>query len=217
MITYPLTPPSTPGPNSLVITASNITAISQSPYTGETQVQEWPGEYLTLDVSLPPMKRAAAEQWISFLVALRGMVGTFLYGDASNKSFFGAAVGASPVVDGDQLAASKLLTVSNLPINTPGAFKAGAYFQLGTGGNAHLHKVLTDADTDASGITTLDIFPRLRAAVSDGDSVVITNPVGLFRLTGNDSKWSISEALNYGIQFQAVEALGSGEEETPGS
>lgn len=208
MIVYPLQPPALPGPSSIVFSAVNVVGMAQSPYTAETQVQEWPGEYLTLDVSLPPMKRPNAEQWIAFLMALRGIAGTFVFGDASNKSLLGSGSG-TPVVMGNQDAGSKELMVNGWSPSSANVLKAGDYFQLGDGSQTRIYKNLTDADSDGSGITILDIFPRLRGGVDDGDPVILTNPRGLFRLASNERKWSVNAASIYGIQFTAVEAIGN--------
>lgn len=56
--------------------------MSQSPFTGSEQTFEWPAEWWLADISLPPMARASAEAWNSFLLSLRGRSGTFYLGDS---------------------------------------------------------------------------------------------------------------------------------------
>jgi hypothetical protein len=79
------------------------------------------------------------------------------------------------------------------------------YIQIGTGANATLHKVLQDANTDAAGAVTLEVWPALRG--SRTGVVSVTDTVGLFRLASNETGWSSNELANYGITFAAREAI----------
>lgn len=73
--------------------------------------------------------------------------------------------------------------------------------------DARLHKVLNDASSDGSGNVTLDIWPRLREATTDFARIYTVNPVGTFRLAQALREWTLDQALTYGIDFQAIEAL----------
>jgi hypothetical protein len=52
-----------------------------SPFTGKTKTQEYDGVYWTAEVSLPPMRRADASNWQSFLLELNGTVNHFKFAD----------------------------------------------------------------------------------------------------------------------------------------
>jgi hypothetical protein len=52
-----------------------------SPFTGKTKTQEYDGVYWTAEVSLPPMRRADASNWQSFLLELNGSVNHFKFAD----------------------------------------------------------------------------------------------------------------------------------------
>jgi len=80
-ITYPLALPSHTGRRSIELRATNAVAYSRSPFTFAGQAFAYPGQMWQADVTLPPMKRADAEQWVAWLVSLRGQLGTFLMGD----------------------------------------------------------------------------------------------------------------------------------------
>jgi hypothetical protein len=205
-ITYPLALPTTPGLKDVQITATNLVGISASIFTGQTQVQEWPGEMWSLSASLPPMKRAQAEAWLSFLIALRGSSGTFLIGDPGAGTPQGVATG-TPLVNGANAAGSKTLAVKGWTASIAGILKAGDYLQVGTGVTQRLYKNLTDAASDGSGHTTLDIFPRLRESLADNAPITLINCAGVFRLASNNRQWSMDVARNYGIGFKAVEAI----------
>jgi hypothetical protein len=88
-----------------------------------------------------------------------------------------------------------------------GWLKAGDYVQLGAAGTATLHKVLADVDTNASGQTTLSLWPHIRSAPADNATVVISNTVGRWRLSTNETAWSVNEMAIYGITFSAMEAV----------
>lgn len=70
-----------------------------------------------------------------------------------------------------------------------------------------LHKLLKDADSDANGLATLDIWPRLRTPVEDFAPIAAQNPVGTFRLAQNENPWDINTAMHFGISLVAMEAV----------
>jgi hypothetical protein len=205
-ISFPLSMPSAPGFQRFNLSANNIAGISSSPFTAQAQTYEWPGEFWSLDLALPPMKRDQAQAWVAFLVSLRGVIGTFYIGDDSVAAPAGIATG-TPLVNGAQSAGSKTLATKGWTHNITGILKAGDYIQVGTGSAKRLYMVLTDASSNGSGLATLDIFPRLREGVSDGQVITISACKGTFRLPDNKRTWTVDQAMIYGIDFQAVEAL----------
>jgi hypothetical protein len=78
-------------------------------------------------------------------------------------------------------------------------------FQLGTGSDATLHKVLVNY-TGTGSATDLEIWPALRKSRSSA-AADLTSPVGVFRLASNDIQWSVNEASIYGMSFSAMEAI----------
>jgi hypothetical protein len=84
-ITFPLSLPANPGFTDAVFSAQSVVAATISPFTLAQQVQKHPGQRWSIQASLPPMQRADAENWISFLLKLNGIEGTFLIGDPSGK------------------------------------------------------------------------------------------------------------------------------------
>lgn len=128
-ITYPLAPPASPGPRNTVFAANNLVSVAASPFTGTAQVQEFPGEWWEVAISLPPMVQDDAEQWTSFLTALRGQAGTFYLGDPARTAPAGVATG-TPLVNGTQAGGSKALATKGWTPNTTGILKAGDYIQI---------------------------------------------------------------------------------------
>ena len=192
-ITYPLSLPTHTGIRGIELRAINAVAYSASPFTFAGQTHAYSGQMWQADVTLPPMKIADAEQWLGFLVSLRGQYGTFLLGDPLRTAPRGTATSAT--ISGSAGSGSVTVTMS-------GTLLAGDYIQLGSGSDATLHKVLQDQ----SGNGTLEIWPALRKGRTSA-SATLTNAKGLFRLSTNEQAWSINEASIYGITFSAREAI----------
>ena len=192
-ISYPLTLPTNIGMSSIELRAVNTTAVSVSPFTYKQQTYSYDGERWEADITLPPMNRDDAESWVSFLMSLRGKVGSFLLYDPSAKNIRGTATSAT---------ITGALGASSVAVTMTGTLKAGDYIQLGSASDATLHKVLQDQ----SGTGTLEIWPKLRKARSNV-SADLTNSSGVFRLSANETSWSVNNASFFGISFGATEVI----------
>jgi hypothetical protein len=192
-ISYPLALPTHTGFSEVELRASNAVAYSRSPFTFAGQAFAYSGQMWQANITLPPMRRADAEQWIAWLVSLRGQLGTFLLGDNISCDPRGTATSAT--ISGS--AGDNSVTVA-----MSGTLLAGDYFQLGSGTTATLHKVLQDQDGDG----TLEIWPAIRSNQSTS-SATLSSAQGVFMLSTNEQSWSISNAAVYGISFSAMERL----------
>lgn len=197
-ISYPLSLPTVSGIRAIEFRAVNAVAYSASPFTFAGQAHAYPGQMWQADVTLAPMRdRAEAEEWNAFLMSLRGQFGTFLLGDPNAGTNRGTA--ASCAITG-AVGANTVSAV--VPVGQ--TLLAGDYIQLGTGANARLHKVLANY-TGTGASANLEIWPALRIARS-GVSASLTNTVGVFRLSSNDTGWA-ADITNYSITFAAREAI----------
>jgi hypothetical protein len=192
-ISYPLALPTHTGIRAIELRALNAVAYSRSPFTFSGQVFAYAGQMWQAEVSLPPMKRADAEQWVAWLMSLRGQFGTFLLGDP---------IGGTPRGTSTAATISGSAGSSSVTVAMSGTLLAGDYLQLGSGASATLHKVLQDK----TGSGTLEIWPALRTAQSLA-TATLSNAKGRFRLSSNEQSWSINEASIYGVTFGAMEAL----------
>jgi hypothetical protein len=197
-ISYPLALPTHTGIAQIELRAVNAVAYSQSPFTFSGQAHAYQGQMWQADVSLPPMKTADAEQWLGFLLSLRGRFGTFLLGDPLRTSLRGTATAATITGSAGDNTVSATVTAGQTLL-------VGDYIQLGSGSNATLHKVLVDY-TGTGSAADLEIWPGLRVNRS-AVSATLSNAKGVFRLTSNEQAWSINEASIYGITFGAMEAI----------
>jgi hypothetical protein len=205
MISYPLALPTNTRIRSIELRAVNAVAYSRSPFTFAGQAFAYAGQMWQADVTLPPMKRADAEQWVAWLVSLRGSLGTFLLGDPLGATARGVATGTPLIKGGSQTGGT--IDIDGATSGVTGWLKAGDYVQIGSGGTARLHKVLQDANSDGSGNVTLELWPHVRTAPADNAAVTVSSAKGLFRLASNEQAWSINEASIYGITFSAMEAV----------
>lgn len=199
-IAYPVTPPSTPVPSSVVLRPVATTGVSVSPYTGKTQVHQYAAQAWQMDVRLPPMRRAAAEPWIAFLMSLNGRYGTFYYGDPSGATPRGTVPGTPQVNGGSQTGMT--LNTKGWTASQTGILLAGDYIQFGS----ELHRVLVDADSDGTGLATLDIWPRIRTSPADNVSIATSNTKAVWRMISDEMPFTPGNPF-YSIAFSCVEAL----------
>lgn len=208
-ITYPLSVPTTIGIGQIELRANNVVGLSQSPFTYKQQVVQHQGQRWEASVQIPPVRKDLAEEWVAFLLSLKGRYGTFYLGDPNMTSPRGTVLSTTSVTlytsasSGDE---SISITKSGGPIKT-NFLRAGDYIQIGSGSAQTLHKVLANVDLDANGRGTADIWPHIRTTVSSGTSVVHQSAKGVFRLSSNLTSWSINNASAYGISFDAVEVI----------
>jgi len=189
-LTYPLSLPTSIGIQNIQFTAITATTLTQSPFTFAQQVQSWPGEMWQADVTIPPCGNDVAEQWVAFLISLRGRYGTFYLNDPLNIEPRGSAT--TLTITGSQNSSSVTATIN-------GTLNAGDWFNTP---NYGLHKVTQNITSSG----TMEIFPALREDLTAA-SCTLANAKGIFRLSTNESFWNINELNSYGITFGAMEAL----------
>jgi hypothetical protein len=230
-ITYPLTFPTTIGLTDSNLKMRTSVSVNESPFSFTQQVYNWQGERWEIDVVLPLMKRAVAEQYKSFLASLKGKFGTFLMYIPSSRENLGNYLDTSKqllTISGDDittisgvdiwtsvgepycisgLVGSKALTLSGMVASTPGALKAGDYFHIGTGSSTRLYKILKDVNSNSNGEATIDIFPALRRDIIHGEQIELEQPRGLFRLNSNVTEFPSDYNNLFSLSFSAVEAI----------
>jgi hypothetical protein len=201
-ITYPLALPTTAIPKAIKFSPVAVVAQTVSPFTLQEEVFEHQGQMWAAQVQLPSMIGADGEAWAAWKLALNGSFGSFLMGDPVNTSPSGTGGGA-PIANGAATTGAKEFNTKGWnPSET--VLKAGDWIQLP---NYRLHKILVDVVSDGGGDATLDIFPRLRDDLDDAAVLILSNTVGIWRMTDDAMTWDIGEAQIYGVNFSAREAL----------
>lgn len=207
-MTYPISMPAQ-GIANIRIYKNRAAGMSQSPYTGSQEVVGYPGQWWEADVTFAPASLQDAGAVEAFIGLLDGNIGTFLMGDPMRPAPLGAASATpgTPVVDGAQSKGAGVLNIKDAAFSTLKYLKAGDMIQLGSDLNTHLHQVLADANTDGAGKTALTIWPRLRANVLNGDTVVVSGCKGLFRMKQAMQAIDRSPGPKTAYSFQAIEAI----------
>lgn len=203
-ISYPLEFPSGVAPKRINFFGVNAVSISRSPFTFDSQTQQFSGQSWGAEITLPAMLRETAEDWVAFLMALQGPKGTFYLRDPLASSPRGVATG-TPLVKGASQTGNTLVT-DGWTISTIGILVRGDKIQIGS----RLYAVMgtSDVDSDGSGDATIDIWPRLRESPADNESIITERPAGIFRLSNQITNfWSADETQTYDISFDAVEAI----------
>jgi hypothetical protein len=194
--------PATPSaPATVEFTAMDTVAVSVSPFTGQQQVQDWQASWLEASISMPALTHAQAQQWIAFLMSLRGQAKVFQLGDPLAVSPRGSRLG-TPLVDGAGQT-GYLLATKGWTANAVGVLLPGDWIQIGY----RIYRTLAVATADGTGKLVLSIWPQLRESPADGDAITLTNTKGLWRLAANARKWSVTASRMYGMEFDIREAL----------
>ncbi len=187
----------------------DVTADMPSPFTGQTQVVSWPGQWRECTLTLVAMTRAQAQAWDAWLLSLAGHVGTFLLGVPGRSAPLGSASSApgTPLVRGAAQSGGTLV-IDGAPNGAPTYLKAGDVIQLGSGLTAQLYTVLEDAASNGSGIVTLLLWPNLRSPPADNAAVVVSSAKGLFHRMSNMTEWAVGrDGLTAQRSFDAKERL----------
>lgn len=204
-ISYPLSLPSSRGLKGVTFRQRDVIGLTESPFTLVQNVYEHQGDGWGAVMSFSPVERAYAEDWIGWRLALKGSLGTFLMGDPLYITPRGTWAGFSPVVNGSHAAGAKTLYVRNIDGLS---VKRGDKFQVGSGSSSRLH-VVTQDDLQAGSpsFLGLEIWPRLRDALSDGAAVTLSSPKGLWRIASNANEWTLDPDAGYQLPpLEVVEA-----------
>jgi hypothetical protein len=197
--------PTSPGLRSVEFNMNDAVAIVTSPYTGQTQTQQWPGaDSISGTITLPPLTQEQADNWIACLAELRGMANCFLIGDPMKTTPRGHVQGF-PVVDmttaGTNAVGATTLYTRGWTANQFRLLLPNDCLQIGY----RLHRVLDVVDSDADGKAQISIWPSLRDLPTDAESIILNNPQGLFRLATNKRTWSSDYQLLTNLSFQIIE------------
>ncbi len=206
-ISYPLSLPTSIGIAQIELRATNAVAISRSPFTFSTQVHAYTGQSWQADVTLPSIRRDLAEDWVAWLISLKGQLGTFYLGDPNAATPRGSARDTDTIKVASAVSSGGTISINSAPASQTDYLKAGDYMQIGLGVSRQLFKVLNDVDTDGAGAATVDVWPNVRTSIASTTPITVENTKGIFRLSSNEQSFSINEASFYGISFGAMESI----------
>jgi hypothetical protein len=197
--------PTSPGLRSVEFSLNDGVSTVTSPYTGQTQTQVWPGaDSISGTITLPTMTQEQADNWIAFLMELRGMANCFLIGDPMKTTPRGHVQGfpvVSMTTTGTNAVGSTTLYTRGWTPNQYRLLLPNDCMQIGY----RLHRVLDVVDSDEYGNAQINIWPSIRDVLTDGEAITLNNPQGLFRLATNKRTWSSDYTQLTNLSFQILE------------
>jgi hypothetical protein len=197
-----VTMPSSPGFSTVDWTASSVVGVSTSQYNLTQQYQDWQADLLSATVDMPPMQRKDAQNWIAFMQQLRGGNCVFLMGDTLAAVPLGVATG-TPVTTATNVAGATQLSTTGWTPSVTDILLPGDYVQVGY----RLYRCLDTVTSDSSGNAAFNVFPRIRETIPISTTVQTHNTQGMFRLAKNETTWSSSYMMTYGLSFPVREAI----------
>jgi hypothetical protein len=207
-LVYPLSLPSALKFQARNWRKSDVQSDVASPYTGQSQVVVFGGQWVECTMTLIALKRDEAQDWSAWLTSLKGYSGTFLLGDPHRATPLGSAASApgTPLVRGASQSGASL-DIDGLPANATGYLKRGDLVQIGTGASTQLYELMTDASSNGSGQATLEIWPDLRSAPADNAAVIVTGAKGLFHRSSPATEWQVGRDGTSQLSFDCKERL----------
>lgn len=179
--------------------ALNSNAVEfRSPFNGATQTVSFPGSAWSASLSFDNLDDAKSRKLEVLLARLDGMAGRILIGDFGR---FGRAPQGAPKVDGaantGMQLKSKGWTASRKVL------WEGDYISVGS----ELKLVLEDVWSDTAGKAIIPVGPMWRNTPKADAVIETANPVGLFRLSGNENGVTRQPAFNNNISLKFIEAI----------
>ena len=183
-----VTLPVSPAFASVQLNFSTSVSVVESVFTGQVQTQVWPGaDMWSGTATYAPLTQKQFNPIKAALMQMQGMSNAFQIGDPLGATPAGTVQG-TPVVDGSiaVVAGGITLYARGFTPSQINLLLPGDYLQVGY----RLHTVLDAVISDSNGKAAINIWPSLREVPQDGEAIVTTNPVGLFRLAKNQGTWS---------------------------
>ncbi len=200
--------PSTSDIRSVRFWRQENTQIFESPLNGSVQTAVLTGGKWLATFRLLPMTRAEAQKWIVFLTRLRGMSGRFYAHDPANAAPLGNIVGSTPTISGAGQTGTSLNT-AGWAISTNGVLLAGDASAYDTPTSwRERNIVVSDVNSDGFGDATISLAYPMRESPVDSSSLIVTNASCIMRLLDDEqAAWDVQEALQFGIEFTAIEVF----------
>lgn len=145
------------------------------------------------EVTIRPLDHTEAKVFQAFLASLRGIVGTFTFGDPLMKYTTAPTV----KVTQQEPKGNNHLRLENTGVVN---LKAGSHFALG----GNLYVLLEDINAGDTG--DREIMPTTKDITLINTFLDVDSPVGSWRMATNDLGWNISTAGMYSFTFSCIEA-----------
>lgn len=212
MVAFPLETPASFGISAVDWGAFSNDAYALNPWSLQLNKQIFGGRMWRGTLTIRPQSGVNGRKLSAWLASLKrsgANAGTFFLGDPSASLPKGSArdTPGTPLVNGASQT-GEALNIDGLPFSATGYLLPGDYIQVGTGISSRLKKVLDQVDSDGAGLATVNVWPPITIAPSNGSSVVVSGAEGLFISPDNLSSWQITPPEIYkGIQLTVMEVV----------
>lgn len=171
-------------------------------HSGKVNVRKVDGQYFTMKLQWPKLKRSEFRSIWAFILGQRGRFNDFVVIPPQAATPDGVATG-TPIISGAGQTGTSL-TTSGWTASTTGIMKAGDLIVIA--GDSKAYMLYTDADSDGSGDATLTLCSPLRASPADGAAITVSNIPLTVRLLNDTATYTQNGAL-YTLQIECEEAL----------
>lgn len=195
--------PSTIKPANVTISSlhQNFISVSQNLTTFKT---DRGGHRWKFQLDYPPMTREQYAEFWAFCVSARGRFNFFDY-TLENHANLGQAQTSDQVTANETvLAGSRSIQCQNFTTSTSNVVKAGDFVKFGT--STKVHMITSSADSDSSGVATLNFEPAIQAQVAV-DNPVSFDPVFQVSLVNDTFETAYGTNRLYGMTIELIEVL----------
>ena len=197
-----VTMPSYPAPQSVEYSLIDNDGMTISPFNSRQQAYGWGGAHMEANLTYAPQTRAQGAELWAFLMACRGRLNVFQFGDPKASAPRGNPVG-NPGLDPDVVQSGIAIQTVGWTPNAQGVLLPGDWFSIGY----RLHCVIAQVNADSNGNATIEIWPNVRENPLAWTPIITASPKGLWRLKSSSRRWSQTCDLTYGFNFEILEAL----------
>lgn len=195
--------PTSPKFRALNFSSNNPALLNQS-ISGRRQVRQIGSQFFSFSVQMPPLQYDDAMDIFAFLTKQKGMYETFTIQYPTNNR--GAGKDETDIlVAGAHSAADGTIDLDGFAASTSSVLKAGDFIKFAN--HSKVYMVQADADSDATGATTILIEPSLVSSLADNEAVTVNKPSFTVYLTTEDTVFITDPLGFYEISFDVREVI----------
>jgi hypothetical protein len=174
--------------------------------SGKRSVKQFSAQYFSFSVQMPPMNQTDFMPFYAFLTKQKGSFSTFTFEYPLDN--LGAGKGETDILVNE--ASGKALGSTSIDLDgfansTTGVLKAGDFIKFAN--DTKIYMVTADADSNASGETTINIEPPLQDAVVNNEAVTVNKPSFKVALMQDDLLYNTDASGFFTISFDVREVL----------
>lgn len=188
---------------SIVLSMIDTLDAVSSPFTLQQQFFDYEARRWGLQITTPPLSRAAAGQWIAFLAALGGRRNTFMCGVPGSAKPRGAASLTAGAPRLSQEETGEQIRVDGAPASVSQYLRPGDFVEVAS----RLYTVTRNVSTDSNGEASIFVWPAIINPVPNNTPVVVSGAKGEFRLVDDMRSVDVTKFDTYGVTIKAESVI----------